>query len=91
MPHYCSEGPWQQSCRYYMGLQKSEMGFNWFYRKVIGITEGFRKERAQSCLGFSRDSRKCVLELHWDYGNQPLRGCSVRLPRNPKREWRRYG
>ena len=39
-------------CRYCMGLQKSEMGFHWDYRKVVGITEWFSKKRAQSCLGF---------------------------------------
>ena len=33
-----------KSCGYYMGLQKSEMGFHWDYRKVVEIKEGFRKK-----------------------------------------------
>ena len=50
-----------------MGLQKSEMGFHWDYRKVVGITGCFPKKRAQSCLGFYRDSRGILKKVFWDY------------------------
>ena len=47
-----------QSCRYYKGLQKVKWDCIGITEKLLGLQKGFRTKRAQTCLGFSRDSKK---------------------------------
>ena len=46
-----------------MGLQKSEMGFHWDYRKVVGITGCFPKKGHKVVW----DSIGILKKVFWDY------------------------